>query len=113
MSNESEQDAGAAPTENASEQPEQDTDLAPTQHAPEQVQAWSLDETDEMQSARHGRIVSAALIVLLCAVVAAVTWFAATFFGWPPSKSDKPTAIRTTAPAVTSTPVALRRQRLQ
>jgi hypothetical protein len=56
---------------------EPDTEFTPTAHAPEEVQAWSLHETDEIQSARHGRIFSAALITLLCAVVAAVAWFAA------------------------------------
>ena len=80
-----------------SNESEQDTDLAPTQHAPEEVQAWSLHETDEIQSAWHGRIVSAALITLLCAVVAAVAWFAGTLFGGSSTKPSNPQAIPTTA----------------
>ena len=80
-----------------SNESEQDTDLAPTQHAPEEVQAWSLHETDEIQSAWHGRIVSAALITLLCAVVAAVAWFAGTLFGGSSTKPGNPQAVPTTA----------------
>jgi hypothetical protein len=65
--------------------------------------ACSLDETDEIQSTRHGRIVSAGLIALVAGIVAAVIWFAAVLLGHASSKPPNPPAVSTT---VTKSPVA-------
>jgi hypothetical protein len=66
--------------------------------------AWSLD-TDEIQPKRHGRNVSAALIALLVAVTASLTWFAATYFAHRPSNPVNSPSVSTPAPVtVTVTP---------
>lgn len=58
--------------------------------------AWSLDNTDEIQSWGHGRIVSAGLVALLVGATAVITWLAATYFTGRPPTSAEPPAVSTT-----------------
>jgi hypothetical protein len=91
MNDTDDDDTHAAPESN-----EPKTDLHPTVNAPEVAQAWSLDDTDELEPARHGRIVVwAGLVALLAGIVAAVILLGATFFGWLPSKHAEPPAVPT------------------
>jgi hypothetical protein len=89
----------------ASTNDEQDTELAPARTAPEQVEAWSLDETDEVHPMRRrGRLVTAGLVALVVGIVGTVIWLAATFFGWPSSKHVEPSRVPTAAPLVAAPP---------
>ena len=98
--------AGGAQTTHAApaDEPETVIDAASDTTAVDgEEQAWSQDETDEIQPTRHGRMVSAALVVLLAGIVTAVILFFATFFSHKPSKPFNPSAVPTTA---TTSPIA-------
>jgi hypothetical protein len=74
-----------------------ETTAVPPPAADEPGLAWSVDDdTDEMPTKRHGRVVWAGLVTLVVAIVAVVIWLTATFFTAPPSKTSKPSAIPTT-----------------
>jgi hypothetical protein len=101
---EHEHDTEAAPTEQASPPT---TELPPANHAAaESVQAWSLDDTAEIDSAPpRGWLISAGLVGVVAVVGGALFFLSATFFGSGSSKHVEPSAQpRTTVPVAAPLP---------
>jgi hypothetical protein len=88
MTDHQDHDTEAAPTEQASPPT---TELPPASHAAASPEAWSLDDTAEVDSAPpRRRFVWAGLVTLVVAIAGALIFLAATFFGSGPSKHVEP-----------------------
>jgi hypothetical protein len=95
-------DTELAPTEQASPPT---TELPPASHAAEAAEAWSLDDTAEVDSdpPRRVSLLSVGLVGLVVVVAGALIFFAATFFGSGQSKhverfENPTTTVRATTP---------------
>ena len=99
-------DTELAPTEQASAET---TELPPATHAAETPEAWSLDDTAEVDSgsAPRGRLLSVGLVGLVVVVAGALIFLATTLFG---SRSPKP--VEPKAQPTTTVPVAAPHRRL-
>jgi hypothetical protein len=95
----SEHDTEQAPTEQASAET---TELAPVNHA-EQVQAWSVDDTAEVDSDSPRRWLSVGLVGLVILVTGALIFLAATLFSSHKSKPVEPKAQPSTTMPVLQT----------
>jgi len=93
-------DTEAAPTQQASPPT---TELPPARHASaESVQAWSLDDIDEIDSTPgRGWLISAGLVALVAVVGAALFFLSATFF-----KSEDAKPIQQSVKPSTTVPIA-------
>ena len=100
-----EPDTDLAPTA-AAELAEQTTELPPANHAAATPEAWSLDDTAEVDSdsPRRGRLVSVGLVGLVVVVACALIYFAATLFGSGSSKHVEPSAKPSTTVPVAAPP---------
>jgi hypothetical protein len=104
MTDHQDHDTEAAPTEQASPPT---TELPPANHAAATPEAWSLDDTAEVDSdsPRRGRLVSVGLVGLVVVVAGALIYLAATLFGSGSSKHVEPSAKpSTTVPVAAPTP---------
>jgi Protein of unknown function (DUF732) len=88
----------AAPTAAAAaELTEQTTELPPANHPAASPEAWSLDDTAEVDSAPpRGRLISAGLVALVVVVAGALIFLATTLFGFGSPKPVEPKAQPTT-----------------
>jgi Protein of unknown function (DUF732) len=99
MADHQDHDTEAAPTEQASPPT---TKLPPANHAAATPEAWSLDDTAEVDSAPpRGRLISAGLVALVVVIAGALIFLAATLFG---SRAPKP--VEPKAQPTTTVPVA-------
>jgi hypothetical protein len=100
---EHEHDTEAAPTEQASAET---TELPPANHAAaDHVQAWSLDDTAEVEQApRSSRLVWSGLVALVVVIAGALIFLATTLFGSVSPKPVEPAAQPTTTVPVAAPP---------
>jgi hypothetical protein len=81
------------------------TEVPPPPPADEPGFAWSVDDdTDEMSTNRHGRLVWAGLAVLVVAITAALVLLVSTLFGRHAMNNGRPQAVP--SPPVTTTVAA-------
>lgn len=101
---EHEHDTEPAPTE-AAELAEQTTELPPTNNVAATPEAWSLDDTAEVEpSPPRGRLISAGLVALVVVIAGALIFLATTLFGSRSPKSVEPTAQPTSTVPVAVPP---------
>jgi hypothetical protein len=102
MTDHQDHDTEAAPTEQASPPT---TKLPPANHGAATPEAWSLDDTADLDApTRHSRLVWSALVALVVAIAGALIFLATTFFGSGPSKHDEPEAKPSTTVPVAPPP---------
>ena len=104
MPDNDQQDTEQAPTA-AAELAEQTTELPPASHTAATPEAWSLDDTAEVDSAPpRSRFVWAGLVTLVVVIAGALIFLAATLFSSHRSKSVEPKAQPTTTVPVAAPP---------
>jgi hypothetical protein len=97
------QDTEQAPTA-AAEQAETTTEMPEASHAAATPEAWSLDDTTDLDSPpRHSRLVWSGLVALVVALAGALIFFGTTLFG---SGSPKPVEPSAKPAPSTTLPVA-------
>ncbi len=101
MTDHQDHDTEAAPTEQASPPT---TELPPASHAAASPEAWSLDDTADLDApTRHSRLVWSALVALVVAIAGALIFLATTLFGSHKSKPVEPKAQPSTIMPVQQT----------
>lgn len=102
MTDHQDHDTEAAPTEQASPPT---TELPPTSHAAASPEAWSLDDTADLDApTRLNRLVWSALVALVVAIAGALIFLATTLFGSGSPKPVEPKAQPTTTVPVAAPP---------
>jgi Protein of unknown function (DUF732) len=102
MTDHQDHDTEAAPTEQASPPT---TELPPASHAAASPEAWSLDDTADLDApTRHSRLVWSALVALVVAIAGALIFLATTLFGSGSPKPVEPKAQPTTTVPVAAPP---------
>jgi hypothetical protein len=100
MTDHQDHDTEAAPTEQASPPT---TELPPASNAAASPEAWSLDDTADLDAPTgHSRLVWSALVALVVAIAGALIFLATTLFGSGSPKPVEPRAQPTTTVPVTA-----------
>jgi hypothetical protein len=102
MTDHDDYDTEAAPTEQASPPT---TELPPASHTAASPEAWSLDDTADLDApTRHSHLVWSALVALVVAIAVALIFLATTLFGSGSPKPVEPKVQPTTTAPVAAPP---------